>query len=84
MELVLLLELELGTYYLNDMITICKLIEKLHRYVFDNIYVQDVTNKRWHQIPIILLNILSYIIPYWREELNRKCPKGKYQRYKTY
>jgi hypothetical protein len=84
MELVLLLELELDIYYLNDMIIICKLIEKLHRYVFDNIYVQDVVNKRWHQIPIILLNILSYIIPHWREELNREYPKGKYQRYKTY
>lgn len=66
------------------MIIFCKIIEKLHRYVFDNIYIQSVPNKKWHQIPITLLNVLSYIIKDWREQLNTKYQKTKYQRYKKY
>jgi len=56
-------------------------IEKLHRYVFNNIYIQTVKNKHWHQIPIRLLNIAFLLFPKWRKVLYN-YDKTKYQRYK--
>jgi hypothetical protein len=61
-------------------------IEKLHRYCFDNLYVQDhkITFIEW--LYLRLLDFCNYIIPDFREYLN-KCDlesHKKYSRYKNY
>ena len=62
---------------------ICVLIERLHRFVFDVIYVQDRTARRYDQLFIKLLNACAWCVPDYRQRL-RQTGKRKYLRYTKY
>lgn len=66
---------------------VCYFTEKQHRYVFDNLYLQDYkSNTLYQSIKLILYKILCRIVPDFREYLNHwhKSKKDDYLRYKTY
>lgn len=68
---------------------ICKQIERLHRYVFDNVYVSD--NRAWgakyekkplHPYATKLLKICAKLYPDYRSHLRKTYPTDKrYLRY---
>ena len=61
-------------------------IEKLHRYCFDIIYVQNYVIKIKDKIILIIFDLCQRLVPDYREYLNKwhldETPK--YFRYKTY
>ena len=62
---------------------ICVLIEKLHRYVFDNIYVQDHTITVRDSLVILFYDLCIKLYSDYRRYL-KKIDPIKYQRYTAY
>jgi hypothetical protein len=61
-------------------------IEKLHRYCFDHIYLQDHKTTNYDKMFIWLLNFCQKTVPDYREYLKQwhKDSNSKYNRYKSY
>lgn len=64
----------------------CYNIEKLHRYCFDALYLQDYKIKFQDKIVLRLFDLCCYLIPDYREYLRKwhDDNKTKYLRYKCY
>ena len=63
-------------------ITVIIYLEKLHRYVFDNLYVQGYEITFKDRLTLFWYKILSKQYPNWRKELQKEFPNcSKYKRY---